>query len=105
MAKTRFYRFGTGLDTILNLWPGNFLMGIKSPVKFNGQTFRTRDVLQISRGAWTTLRDHVGKSGLNMPNLAYAKHNLARIYCGKLIFYMHNDHHCGLKNFYILAKP
>ena len=32
------------------------------------------------------LQDHVGKSGLNMPNIAYAKRDLARTYCGKLIF-------------------
>ena len=52
-GKNAFLPVWNGFGHDLELKTERFFNGIIMSIKFDGQTFRTRDVLQISRGAWT----------------------------------------------------
>ena len=54
-GKNAFLPVWNGFGHDLELKTERFFNGIIMSIKFDGQTFRTRDVLQISRGAWTTM--------------------------------------------------
>ena len=54
-GKNAFLPVWNGFGHDLELKTERFFNGIIMSIKFDGQTFRTRDVLQISRGAWTII--------------------------------------------------